>query len=196
MEYESYFSGIGGQGIQLIAKTLALAATAEDRHVMLNGFYGSEMRGGISMSTVVIGNAPLIALPVTANVGAAVVLHHHFWETPHSRLRDGSLLVIDAEIADHLPPMPEHRLVQIPSTKIAREIGNPMVSGMVLMSAFNAMTGLVQTQSLLEAMRELVPPYRRQHIEANEKAIIAGADAGHGYSYPVDLGAVSEDMAA
>jgi len=45
MEHEIYLSGVGGQGIQLAAKTLALAAMRGRRQVMLNAFYGFEMRG-------------------------------------------------------------------------------------------------------------------------------------------------------
>ncbi|WP_442581219.1 hypothetical protein ACSBOB_04240 [Mesorhizobium sp. ASY16-5R] len=43
---------------------------------------------------------------------------------------------------------------------MAREIGNPLVGGMILMSAFATTTGLVTTEQLLAAMRSLVPPCR------------------------------------
>ena len=39
------------------------------------------------------------------------------------------------------------------------------------------MTDVVGIESLVDAMRECVPPYRRQHIEANEKGLRAGFDA-------------------
>jgi Pyruvate/2-oxoacid:ferredoxin oxidoreductase gamma subunit len=177
VEYEVFVAGIGGQGIQLIAKVLAVAATAENRHVMLNGVYGGEMRGGKSLATVVLGDRPLRALPVTARAAAAVVLHSKFWEEPHSRLRPDALIVADSEISDQLSPRQTESLVAVPATRISRDIGNPMVAGMVLLSAFNAMTGLVSQDQLRTAMRQLVPPYRAQHIAANEQAILAGADA-------------------
>jgi len=196
MEYEIFVSGIGGQGIQLVSKMLALAGSAEDRHVMLNGLYGGEMRGGMSMSTVVIGDAPLLALPVTASAGAAVVLHHHFWERPRSRLRRGALVVADSEVASNLGEMPELTLVTVPATDLARSVGNPMVSGMILMAAFNAMTGLVAEQSLLAAMRKLVPSHRRQHLESNEKALMAGARAVEALSHPIALAKKKQEAAA
>ena len=46
-------TGIGGQGIQLCAKVLALAAAADDHHVMLSSYFGGEMRGGRTEATVV-----------------------------------------------------------------------------------------------------------------------------------------------
>lgn len=187
MEYEVFVSGIGGQGIQLIAKMLAFAATAENRHVMLNGVYGGEMRGGKSLATVVLGARPLRALPVTARASAAVVLHSKFWEAPRSRLRSDALIVADTEIADQLSPEQTHSLVMVPATRISRDIGNPMVAGMVLMSAFNTITGLVSQEELRAAMLRLVPPYRAQHIAANEQAILAGADAVVPLSRRADL---------
>ena len=93
MEFETFISGVGGQGIQLIAKVLAVAATAEGYHVMMNGAYGGEMRGGKSLGTVVIGDGPIQALPVTAQAASAIVLHHKFWEAPYARLRANSLIV-------------------------------------------------------------------------------------------------------
>lgn len=189
MEHEIFVAGIGGQGIQLVARMLAVAATAENRHVMLNGVYGGEMRGGKSLATVVLGARPLRALPVTARVSAAVVLHGNFWEEPRARLRPDALIVADSEIADQLSPEATHSLIAVPATRISRDIGNPMVAGMVLMSAFNAMTGLVSQDQLRAAMLCLVPPYRAQHIAANEQAIAAGANAVEPLSRRVNLDA-------
>jgi 2-oxoglutarate ferredoxin oxidoreductase subunit gamma len=45
---------------------------------------------------------------------------------------------------------------------------------MVLVAAHARITGLVGLDALVAGMRESVPPYRRQHVEANEKALRAG----------------------
>ena len=196
MEFEVYVSGIGGQGIQLVAKTLAMAATAEDRHVMLNGVYGGEMRGGKSLATVVLGNRPLRALPVTASVSAAIVLHQKFWDEAQPRLRPDAFVVADSEIADQLSLRATQPLISVPATQLSRDIGNPMVAGMVLLSAFNALTGLVKADELVSAMRALVPPYRAQHIAANEQALLAGSTAVIPFAQRVDLDGSNDRSAA
>lgn len=195
MEFETFVSGIGGQGIQLISKMLAVAAMADDRHVMLNGVYGGEMRGGKSLATVIIGLQALRSLPVTAHASAAVVLHNNFWDEPRERLRANALIVADSEVADLLAPATTQKLVPVDATRIAREIGNPLVGGMVLMSAFASATGLVTTDQLLTAMRSLVPAHRAQHLATNEKAIRAGADALEPLSHPVILRQTRKDAA-
>jgi 2-oxoglutarate ferredoxin oxidoreductase subunit gamma len=63
---------------------------------------------------------------------------------------------------------------RIPAAEIATEIGNPMGGTMVMVGAYSALTGLVSLDSLIEGMRESIPPYRRQHIESNERALRAG----------------------
>ena len=52
MEREVLLTGIGGQGVQLAAKVLALAATQEGREVMWLGTYGGSMRGGNTDATI------------------------------------------------------------------------------------------------------------------------------------------------
>ena len=59
---------------------------------------------------------------------------------------------------------------------VAAALGNPMSAGFVLLGAFVTLTGLVSVESIVAAMRELVPAYRTQHLEANERAIRTGAD--------------------
>ena len=56
-------------------------------------------------------------------------------------------------------------------------MGSPMSAGFVMLGAFASITGLVRVDSAVDAMRQLVPAYRSQHIAANERAIRAGADS-------------------
>jgi 2-oxoglutarate ferredoxin oxidoreductase subunit gamma len=51
-----------------------------------------------------------------------------------------------------------------------------MGGAMVMLGAYAGTTGIVGLTSLIEAMRESIPPYRTQHIEANERALRAGFD--------------------
>lgn len=189
MELDLFISGIGGQGIQLVGKSLALAAIRDGRHVMLAGEYGGHMRGGSSVGTVVIGARPLKALPILPHAGSAIAMSHLFWDRVGSRLRPGSLVLAEESIADDLPEMHRHRLVKLPATAIATEQGSRMAAGMVMLGAFAALTGAVRIDSAVAAMAEQIPSYRRQHIEANERAIRAGAAAVTPLTYAIDFDA-------
>ena len=191
MEFAFFVSGVGGQGVQLMCKVMALAATAENRYAMLSSDYGGQMRGGSSLGTVVVGNSRLRALPVVPKANSAIALHHLYWELTAPKLRPNSLIVVESTMADDLKHKEGHRVIAVPAVKLANEIGNPMSMGLVMLGAYNAITGLVALDSLVNAMKELVPSYRRQHIETNERALRIGAE-----NAPVGASVVNLDEVA
>jgi 2-oxoacid:acceptor oxidoreductase gamma subunit (pyruvate/2-ketoisovalerate family) len=174
MEREIVLTGVGGQGVQLAAQVLARAAVLEGRHVMLLGTYGGTMRGGNTDSTLVVADAPIEAPPIVSRVWSAIVLHHQFWEPARAKLRAGAVVVVNHPV--FAAPLDRERLrvFEVPAAAIAKELGSPMVAAMVMIGAHARITGLVGIESLVAAMRESVPPYRRQHVETNEKALRAG----------------------
>ena len=182
-EHEVLLTGIGGQGVQLAAQVLARAATLEGREVMYLGLYGGMMRGGNTDSTVVIADAPITAPPVVSRAWSAIAMHDEFWEPLESKLRaDGLVLVNDATF-EHEITAPVN-VVRLQATELAAEIGNPQAGTMVMVGAYSALTGLITLDSAIEAMQESIPSYRRQHIEANERALRAGHNAVTPGLYP------------
>jgi Pyruvate/2-oxoacid:ferredoxin oxidoreductase gamma subunit len=188
LEHELFISGIGGQGAQLMGKVLALAGIGEGRFVQLTGEYGGAMRGGSTVATVVIGPERLRALPIVSEGSAALVLHqHYFAEQVAPKLRLGSLILADESVASHLPAFPQHRVMTFPGAVTAAELGNPQSGGLVMLGAYAAITGLATLESLISAMKEVVPVYRRQHVEANERALRAGYERAPKLAAPVSL---------
>ena len=66
------------------------------------------------------------------------------------------------------------RVVELPATQLAQELGNPLTASLVMLGAFAGLTGLVGLDALVAGMRDSVPAYRSQHLEANEQALRAG----------------------
>jgi Pyruvate/2-oxoacid:ferredoxin oxidoreductase gamma subunit len=183
VERELLITGIGGQGVQLAAQVLARAAALEGRSVMLLGLYGGMMRGGNTDSTVVIGDGPIEAPPVVPKAWSAIAMHDEYWAPLEPKLRpDGIVLVNDATFgAEVTAPT---TLIRLAATTVATDLGNPLGGSMVMLGAYSAATGIVEQSSLVEAMRQSIPPYRTQHIEANERAILAGWDLLPANSHP------------
>jgi 2-oxoglutarate ferredoxin oxidoreductase subunit gamma len=175
MEREVVVTGTGGQGIQLLAKTLALAATMEGRHAMLAADYGGEMRGGPSKASVVVGDRPLKALPILPSAGSAIFAHHRFGEPVLHRLRPGALVLANLPLVDPAWLRADLDVHTIDAAAVAASCSAPGAAGFVLLGAYNAIAGLVRPETLVTAMEELLPPYRRQHAAANARALRAGA---------------------
>jgi 2-oxoglutarate ferredoxin oxidoreductase subunit gamma len=182
VEREVIVTGVGGQGIQLLAKTLALAATREGRHAMLAADYGGEMRGGPSKASVVVGDSPLRALPVLPSAWSAIIAHHRFSEPVLARLRPGGPVVANVPLVDPEAISPDLRVFTVDAAAVAKAAGAPQALGFVLLGAYNAVTGMVSADALAAAMEELLPPYRRQHAPANARALAAGGAAVPGFS--------------
>ena len=75
-------------------------------------------------------------------------------------------------------------MFRVAATDIAAELGNELGGSMVMAGAYVGITGLVGLDATVEAMRESIPPYRQQHIAANEVAIRAGFDAVEHLGFP------------
>jgi 2-oxoglutarate ferredoxin oxidoreductase subunit gamma len=191
-EREVLFTGVGGQGVQIASKALAMAAVAEGFEVLLLPRYGGGMRGGMTNASLTVGAGPLRALPVITSAWSAFVMDPAFWETVRPNLAGGAVVVVNSSVFDLPVDVPDARVHRVPAKDMAVDMGNPMSAGFVMLGAFVAVTGLVSVESALGAMRQLVPPYRTQHLEANERAIRAGAaavPAGAASAWP-DLEAV------
>ncbi len=177
MEREIAITGVGGQGIQLGAQVLARAATLEDRHVLMFGIYGGAMRGGSTESTLVVGDEPISAPPIVSHVWSAVAMHHEYWESVGSKLRPGGLVLVNSTLFEGRLDREAQRVIDVPATELAAGVGSPLSAAMVLIGAYAAVTGLVGFDSLIRAMEQSLPPYRKQHVQTNAKALRAGFDA-------------------
>ena len=175
---EVLLTGVGGQGIQLVSRTLALAAVAEGRHAMMSGTYGGTIRGGMTEGTVVVGIGVLRSLPIVSSAWAAFVMSPQFWETIANRIRPGGPVVYNSSLSpDSWAQDVAGRGFKahgVAADEIAVGLGSPASSAFVLLGSFAALTGLVGSPALVAAMREQVPSYRSANIEANEAAIAAG----------------------
>ena len=176
MERELLITGMGGQGVQLAAQVIARGATLEGRHVMLFGVYGGAMRGMNTDGTVVVGDAPLRAPPLVSHTWSAVAMHDKFWAPVAPKVRRGGLVLVNEATFEQPLDDARYRVFRIPATDIAAGIGNELGGSMAMAGAYVGITGLVGLDATVEAMRQSIPSYRRQHIAANEDAIRAGFD--------------------
>ncbi len=173
MERELLTTGIGGQGVQLVGQVLARAATLEGRYVQVLGLYGGMMRGGNTDGTVVVADEPIRTPPIVSRTWSAIAMHDEFWDPIERKLRPGALVLVNDATFTHRIAA-DCAVRRVDATAIATELGHPLGASMIMLGAYAALTGIVATDALIDAMRASVPSYRTQHIAANEHAIRAG----------------------
>jgi Pyruvate/2-oxoacid:ferredoxin oxidoreductase gamma subunit len=176
LEREILLSGIGGQGIQLAAKSLAVAAMREGRRVLMFGTYGGEMRGGDTEAVVVVGAGSLLTPPVIDFAWAGLAMHPMGWPDMAAKLRPGGLVLINTSVFEDAVGY-DGTVVPLAVTGMATAAAMQQAGAMVALGAFAAATGIVKIETLHGVAEEVLPPYRRQFAAANRRALTMGYEA-------------------
>ena len=92
-----------------------------------------------------------------------------------ARARAGGVLLVNTSLVTRPPARDDVRLISIPATEIATEMGNVMGASMVALGAFVAATGVVALESLGRALGTVLPPHRKKLIDANRASLARGA---------------------
>jgi len=189
--YEIRLAGSGGQGLILAGIILAEAAGVYDgKFVCQTQSYGPEARGGASKAEVVISDAA-IDYPKAIQPDVLLALNQKSLEAFSSDLKPGGLLLVDAGLVKEAPAS---RVVALPFTRIARELGRVMAANIVALGALAQLTGAVSLESLTAAVLARVP---KGSEDLNQRALAAGvaaAKAGGTVSVPEDPGEKSEAL--
>ena len=168
-------TGIGGQGIQLIAKLLAQAGIDEGKHVMMFGIFKGTIRGGSSESTVVVADQEIVAPPIVSHTWSVLAMHGEDLPKIVAKGRSGGVFLVNTSLIASPPPWPDGRVLPIPATELAKEMGNVMGASMIALGAFVAATGIVAHASLVRALETVLPPHRKKLIDANRASLERGA---------------------
>ena len=189
-EFNIVLAGVGGQGILLAAEVLGTAAIKEDLNVRVSELHGMAQRGGAVVSNVRIGEKVLA--PTVLEGQADVLLGFEPLETLRNLkfVSEKALVIMSdekippTELAAKMmkyPSMEEivekiHRFTKnviiVEAAKLAKKAGNILTQNIVLIGALAAREKMpVKTESIMKALRELVPP---KHLDINVKAFKLG----------------------
>jgi 2-oxoglutarate ferredoxin oxidoreductase subunit gamma len=168
---EIRLAGSGGQGLILAGIILAEAAGVYDgKFVCQTQSYGPEARGGASKAEVVISDAP-IDYPKAIQPDVLLALNQKSLEAFSADLKPGGLLLVDADLVKEAPAS---RVLALPFTRIARDLGRTMAANIVALGALAQLTGAVSLESLTAAVLARVP---KGTEDLNRQALAAGVAA-------------------
>ncbi|MBI3636655.1 MAG: 2-oxoacid:acceptor oxidoreductase family protein [Candidatus Rokubacteria bacterium] len=89
--------------------------------------------------------------------------------------RSGGVFLVNTSLVARPPVWEGARLIAVPATDLAKEMGNVMGASMIALGAFVAATGIVAHESLVRALDTVLPPHRKKAIETNRAALDRGA---------------------
>ena len=166
-------AGFGGQGILLMGKLLAYSAMKMGRHVTWLPSYGAEVRGGTAHCMVVVSEEE-IASPLVNEPSSAIIMNNPSWIKFTGKVRKGGLLVVNTTLVVLDSIRDDVRIIKIPATDIASELGNVRVSNMVALGRYLAATNFIPLNEIIAAIRDMLPKDKKGLLAINEKAVAKG----------------------
>lgn len=162
-----------------MGQLLAYAGMLENKQVSWLPSYGAEMRGGTANCTVVISDEP-IASPISSRPSVVVAMNGPSLDRFEPSLQPGGLLVINTSLSGRPARREDVRVLRIPATAIADELGEARVANMVMLGALLSATSIVSPESILGSLVKVLPARRHALIPLNERALIKGREAATG----------------
>jgi 2-oxoglutarate ferredoxin oxidoreductase subunit gamma len=169
---EIVLAGSGGQGIQTLGRTLARALYNKGFLVSLKSSYGAEARGGASFSQVVIKKSAE-DWPEVLTPDFLVAISQEGYNTWIFETSATSKVLFDADVVKIIP-MAHVTQYPIPATRVANQLGGQIVANMVMLGAVAALTGLLSTENLFEALATK----SKKSSDVNLKAVKEGYKLG------------------
>ena len=172
---EIRFSGSGGQGILLAAAIVAEGAAALGKYVVQTQTYGPEARGGASKAEVIISDED-IDYPEVQHPDISLVLSQAAYLKYAADTRPGGLLVFDSGLVETDATSDGMVLRGLPFTQAAtEELGKKVVTNIVAIGAFGALSGVLPADGVEQAVLNRVPTRFR---DLNEQAFRLGLRLG------------------
>jgi Pyruvate/2-oxoacid:ferredoxin oxidoreductase gamma subunit len=168
-------AGAGGDGAQTAAMLLTRAAIAEGFDATHIPSYGPESRGGTSYADVRIAEGEVLS-PAVRRPDVLVAFNAPSLAKFGPMVVPGGTIVYDSSVAKPTGDFPGVRLVGVPCSQIAVDLGAAMVKNIVALGALQSATGLFPEATLLTAIREALSK-RSSLVQVNEEAFRAGARA-------------------
>ncbi|MDR6224266.1 2-oxoacid:acceptor oxidoreductase subunit alpha [Desmospora profundinema] len=167
---------VGGQQGEGIDSTGEIFSTALNRMgYYLYGYrhFSSRIKGGHSNTKIRISIRPIRA--VSDDLDVLVAFDQETIDLNAHELHDGGVILADEKFKPQVPEGVSARLISIPFTKIAQDVGLAQMKNMVAVGASSALLSL-PLHAFQEVIEEKFSRKGQQVVDKNMKAIQAGAD--------------------
>jgi 2-oxoisovalerate ferredoxin oxidoreductase beta subunit len=148
------FAGAGGDGAQTMASLTNKAAINEGWDSTYIPSYGPESRGGTSYADVHVAREEVLS-PAAPRPHVLVAFNPQSLEKFGPLVRPGGVVLYDSTvIPDPTVLDPAIRVVGVPFTQLAVDLGAARVKNIVALGAFQAATQLFPVESFLTVLRD------------------------------------------
>lgn len=152
-QYELMIGGSGGQGVLLIGRLLAKAATSVFRHVSFFPNYGAQMRAGPSECTIILSKEE-ISSPALLQSKVVVAMDQVYLDKFEKRIHPDGILLADNSLRSFKFERSDIKVYYLPATQKAIEYDSLQSANFVFLGAYIGLTKAVPLEAVDEAIVE------------------------------------------
>lgn len=169
---EMRFSGFGGQGIIRSGIIVGRAVSIYDGGFStMNQNFGPEARGGACSAQLVVSDSKIL-YPYVVRTDFLVAMSQDGYNKFEPEVKDDGVLIIDEDLVE---PDTKKKILSIPATRLAEEVGHRIFANVVMLGFVTATTGVVSVEAMRKTIPESVP---ERFIDKNLKAFEKGYEFG------------------
>jgi 2-oxoglutarate ferredoxin oxidoreductase subunit gamma len=175
MTHELLAAGFGGQGVLSMGMTLAYAGMVEEKEISWMPSYGPEMRGGTANCIVIVSDKK-ISSPIITTFDTVIALNQPSLDKFEKAVKPGGLLLYDSTNIIIQPTRTNIQVVPISASDEALKMKNTKIMNMIVLGAFVERTRVVEIESIMYALKEVLPERYHHLLPLNEQALRRGME--------------------
>ncbi len=172
---ELIIAGFGGQGVLSMGMTLSYAGMLEEKEISWMPSYGPEMRGGTANCITII-SSDKISSPIVSQFDTAIVLNQPSMDKFAPRVKPGGLLLYESGTIRQPSTRTNIDIVGIAATSEAMKLKNARTMNMIMLGAYLYLRNTVTVESVLEALKKVLPEKYHHTIPLNKQALERGEE--------------------
>ena len=166
---ELRIAGTGGQGLILAATMAAKTLAGQGKRVAQSQTYEPTSRGGFCNADLVIADAE-VDYPLATALDALVLLDKLAIAPSWPLLKPGALVIADTRLCPEVPAG-NFRVLHLPLTRTAIDLGSERVANIVALGALVGLSGVCTQAALTQTVRSETP---KSFVDLNLDALAAG----------------------
>ena len=170
---ELIVAGFGGQGVLSLGMTLAYAGMVEDKEISWMPSYGPEMRGGTANCITILSDKK-ISSPIISTFDSAIILNQPSMDKFAGRIKPGGLLLYESGNIFKPSTRTDIDIIGIMATTEAILMKNAKIMNMIMLGAYLQLKPVVKNESILEALKKVLPEKYHHLLAINQQALEKG----------------------
>ncbi|MBS1553033.1 MAG: 2-oxoacid:acceptor oxidoreductase family protein [Bacteroidetes bacterium] len=172
---EIIIAGFGGQGVLSMGMTLAYAGMIEEKEISWMPSYGPEMRGGTANCITIISDNK-ISSPIISVFDSAIILNQPSMDKFESSVKAGGVLIYESTNIKEISKRTDIEIIGIPAAQEASNMKNSRIINMIMLGAYLQKRSTVKIDSIIEALKKVLPERYHNTLPLNKAALERGAE--------------------